>query len=250
MNLPERLYYPLSEAAKKLNCTEQDIIHFGAVGALNLSIYLEKHKVTNGNLLRLNIPTKMLNEIDCFGYIMDDAWCIGGVKYESSNNNSKPVGYFSNFVSGFFYINSYNLIKLEFDKECELNLATISTGNESFNNDCIDILFPSEPLKIDKKFLCVKKEDIYNLKNDTKISIKENIENEEAPKTVAKKGELIIGLLQLIPEFSDIDPYTISASKLADLIDAIAKEKEIDIPKIHSQTLSLYLGREKKSRKK
>lgn len=254
MSLPERLYYPLSEAAKKLNCTEQDVIHFGAIGAINLSVYIHKYKAKDNDYFHLNISNNMIDKIDFFDSLSGEGWNIFDVKKREFHEDEEDglEGYYSNEIEGFFYINSFYLTKLEFDTSCNLELIQISTGTESGYDDCIDVNFLTDTLSIDRKFLCVKKEDIYNFKESTKIPTitKEKTVSIESPKTIAKKSELIHALLKLIPEISDLDTYTTPVSKIAELIEAIAAKKEIEIPKIHRQTLANYLGRERKSRKK
>lgn len=250
MNLPERLYYPLNEAAKKLNCTEQDIIHFGAIDAVKLSIYIHQYRTIENNELHLNMPESMVGEIDCFDSLCGDGWSITGIEERKASDAFAYDGYFAKTIYGFFYIDALELTEIEFDTSCNLELMQLSTGRESFHNDCIDINFLTKNLSIDRKFLCVRKEDMYNFKENTKIPVKGNSLSTESPKTIAKKSELIHALLKLIPEISDVDTYTTPVSKIAELIEAIAAKKEIEIPKIHRQTLANYLGRERKSRKK
>lgn len=250
MSLPERLYYPLSEAAKKLNCTEQDVIHFGAIGAIKLSIYIHEHRARDKAYFYLNISKNMIDKISFFDSLNGEGWNIGGVKKRKINDGLVLEGYFSDEIRGFFYIDSFYLTKIEFDTSCNLELMQVSTGIESFYDDCIDVDFLTENLSIDRKFLCIKKEDMYNFKEDTKISLKENSLFGESPKTIATKSELIPALLKLIPELSDIDPYTAPVKKIAELVEAVAAEKGIEMPNIHRQTWQNYLGREKKTKKK
>lgn len=250
MNLPERLYYPLSEAAKKLNCTEQDIIHFGAIGAINLSIYIDQHRAKNNSFFHLNMPKSMVGKIDDFGSLWGDGWHIADIEEREINDALVLKGYFTNRIDGFFYIESFKLTKMEFDTSCNLELMQVSTGSESGYDNCIDVNFLTEVLSIDRKFLCIKKEDIYNFKESTKIPIKENEILKESPKTIATKSELIPALLKLIPELSDIDPYTAPVKKIAELVEAVAAEKGIEMPNIHRQTWQNYLGREKKVKKR
>lgn len=249
MILPERLYYPLPDAAKKLDCTIQDVIHFGAIGAINICVYIDNHRAKDNGYFHLNMPKSMVGEIDDFGSLWGDGWSLYDVEKRNIDDTLRLDGYFSKRINGFFYINSFELTKIEFDASSDLNLMSVSTGSESGYNDCIDVNFLTESLSIDSKFLCVKNEDIYNFKEVTKVPVKEHKTSDEAPKTVAKKTELIIALLKLIPEFSDVDPYEMSAKKIAELIEVVAAQKGIIIPKIHSQTLASYLGRERKSRK-
>lgn len=46
-----RLYYPLSEAAKKLGCSERDIIHFGATFRIVLCVFIKRHSYGNNSII-------------------------------------------------------------------------------------------------------------------------------------------------------------------------------------------------------
>ncbi len=250
MILPERLYYPLPDAARKLDCTVQDIIHFGAIGAINISVYIGNHKEKNNNSFHLNMPSDLILNIDDFGNIYGDGWYIYNIEERHANDELNLDGYFSNGIDGFFYINNFDLTKIEFDATCKLELTQVSTGSESGYNGCIDVNFLTAPLSIDRSFLCIKKDDIYNFKESISIHRKGQSLLTESPKTIATKSELIPALLKLIPEFDDVDLCTAPIAKITDLVEAIAAKRGVVIPHIHNQTWQAYLGRVRKNKGK
>ena len=68
-NLPQRLYYSLPDAAKELGCEVRDLIHYAAIQALQLSIYIPFHHGSPDAWFHLNMPSSKVADIDMFSML-------------------------------------------------------------------------------------------------------------------------------------------------------------------------------------
>lgn len=251
MNLPERLYYPLPEAVKKIggNCTVKDIIHFGAIGAINISVYVEYHYAEENTYFHLNMPSEKIAEIDDFNSLSGNGWSIGHIEFKKIKEGFMIDGYYAKTINGFFYVNSESLISAEFSNDELIALSNVSTGPEQFEDDCIDIDFLiTNNLSVDLNKLCIRAGDLANIKTSGRMPEVFNNADFESRKTIAKKENLIKALLTLVPEFSDVDIEGLAVSKIKTIAEVAAANRGIDFPKTDLGTWSKYLerGRHKK----
>ncbi|EOI7480169.1 hypothetical protein [Yersinia enterocolitica] len=164
--LPERLYYPLNEAAEKLGCSIKDIIHYGATGALKICIYINYDAEEKKPVMHLGLSNKKANEVDEFNIISGEGWFISGIGFnEYKNNEILSSGYYAKHISGFFYIIEDDLVPIEFDLEQEsLKLYHVSTGIEENDlEDNIDISFIMLGISVPVRNLCVMAKHIKEL---------------------------------------------------------------------------------------
>lgn len=240
-NLPQRLYYSLPDVAKELQCEVSDVIHYAAIGALQMSIYVPFHHCNKDEWFHLNMPADKIDDIDMFSMLRDDGWNIDFVEFKKLSGDFVVEGYYAKAINGFFYVDGYNLIPLEFNELAEVSLAGVSTLPDYSDGPCIDINFQLNNLKLDRKFLCVRKRDLEFITNNVSMPSK-NIKK-ESNKTASKKSQIIPALIKCIPEMRDIDLDTTSVSKIISLIEAIAAKNGIELPETHRQTWQKYLGR-------
>ncbi|HCJ7731664.1 TPA: hypothetical protein NV459_004664 [Citrobacter freundii] len=240
-NLPQRLYYPLPEAAKKSGCEVKDIIHYAAIQALQLSVYIEHHCADNSAWFHLNMPNSKVCDIDMFSMLRGDGWGIDFVELKKKSDAFLIDGYYAKSISGFFYVDGYNLIPLEFNESADVSLVAVSTLPDYIDGDCIDINFQMHNLKLDRNFLCIRNSDLDFINENVSMPSKDS--GFESKKTSAKKSELIFYLLKMIPELSGVDLENEKITKITAMIEEVAAKKGIDLPSTHWQTWNKYLGR-------
>ena len=129
MKLPERMYYPLPEAAEKLGCTIKDIYHFAYIGVIDVSVFIPSYK--NDKLL-IMLPSELINEIDNdFGGVLGtDKWSIFDIEFRQEN---EMTGYYAKSISGFFYVWRDSFALAEFTSGVDL----IKTAREGANKQVI-----------------------------------------------------------------------------------------------------------------
>lgn len=244
MNLPARLYYPLPEAAKKIGCSIKDIIHYGAIGAINLSVYISLHHSDDGSWFHLNLPSDKVKDIDELSGLSGDGWSIDFVEFKSVSNGFMVEGYYARAISGFFYIDSHPLIDAEFSDLEKITLSGVSTSPEPYAGNGIDVSFLlGNQLSINTSKLCVRLADIEGIKLFGSMPDGRDINKKESIKTVAKKEKIIKGLLMIIPEFSDQDIDSIPVKKIKELVESISASRGIEFPDTDLGTWSKYLER-------
>lgn len=242
MKLPERLYYPLPEAAEKLNCTVRDILHYGAIGAIKISAYVKAYD--NENWFHLNMPSKKSEEIDDMGMLSGEWWNIDFINFNHANEYFTVDGYYARAVTGFFYIDSSSLTDAEFRDDGEISLVRVSTGPESYVDDCIDINFVyGNAVKTSVSKLCIRAKDIDDIKPSGHIPDYAKSIESESSKTIAKKERIIKGLLSLIPEMSGEDIDELPVKKIKELVESIAAVRGVEFPNTDLGTWSKYLER-------
>jgi hypothetical protein len=188
-NLPPRLYYPLPEAAKKLECTIQDVIHMGATGILQFSIYIAGWLEKENN--RFNI---FLLSIDDTGELTDNVsndvlrgagWSISGI-YKEKITSGRGAGnelYFARALNGFFNVSHSNLIELEFDFESSnVKLHSLKVSESGAENDEL-LIHSFEGVNFPTRYLCVMSKELESIGNKT--GTLPQLEQEES--TVARK---------------------------------------------------------------
>ncbi|HFS5811132.1 TPA: hypothetical protein ACH0TE_003845 [Citrobacter farmeri] len=241
MKLPERLYYPLPDVAKKLGCSVNDVIHYGAIGALNISAYITLHHGREGSWFHLNMPQSKIDDIDLFSMLRGDGWAIDFVEFKMKSDIFPLDGYYAKSISGFFYVDGYNLISHEFNESADVSLVAVSTLPGYIDGDCIDINFQMHNLKLDRSFLCIRSSDLDFINENVSMPSKDS--SFESKKTSSKKSELIFYLLKMIPELSGVDLENEKITKITAMIEEVAAKKGIDLPSTHWQTWNKYLGR-------
>ncbi|MDE8029579.1 hypothetical protein PZE20_23280 [Escherichia coli] len=258
MNNLGRVYHTLPLAAKKMGCTVEDILHFGATNRLEICAYIddieqrkdyctfnvffdnEQSEQDIANLLTgyNSISTEMY-EISCFNYNNESRDDDGDLRFQ---------GLYANYMKGFFAIPSEFLVEVELSSVCEIiNLSPRYLYSPKGYGNYIR-LDNIEGLSIPENRLVIFDCEIsdFNYERKPKYAGGER----ESPKTAAKRNEVIYSLIKLIPEMSDVDLDTESLPKIADLIDSIAASRGIEFPKTHWQTWQKYLGRESQQKRK
>ncbi|HGM4679968.1 hypothetical protein [Serratia ureilytica] len=228
--IPTRLYYPLSKALKELRfCAddENDIIHLGALGALEVCHYFK------GGFNVYSISDEK-------GAVEDKSIGLGG-RYCSLNISTMEYSNLS-ILNGLFKLDISSLRDFEFSDGKQVSDITVSTPNNNISKK-VKFSFVDKVI-IDKEKMYITADEITRLtgKKITLVKGKSFVEP-DSPKTIAKKSEMIPALLRMIPELSDVDIDTESPSKIKNIIEAIAAEKGIDMPPVHHQTWEKYLGR-------
>ena len=158
MNLPERLYYPLPEAADKLGCSVKDIYHFATVGMLNISVFIPS--LYNDDLF-VEVPEHMIGNIgnEFNEMIMGDKWYINGVSKETNELGL----YVASSICGFFYLQSDVFQLHEFTGESEVFKTVSFLTHPERHDDCSNITLSSGAMELDGRYLCIMSEDLRNI---------------------------------------------------------------------------------------
>ncbi|WP_447868732.1 hypothetical protein [Rahnella aceris] len=245
--LPARKYYPIKDAAEKLKCSVNDILHFASVGILDLCIYLDFKCEVNDKRVHLNIPFEKINQIDdLYQTLSGEKWNVGNLEFLlSEGSNGGISGYYAGRLFGFFYVPSTEALRAEFVQSEEVKLTYISTNPEGYDGDDVEINFLKDDGEVfTKNSLCLMASEMEKINStDTGNFPKQKEREPETDKTIAKKAELIPALLRMIPELSDVDFEKTPINKIVELIEATAATKQIAIPNTHRQTWQKYLGR-------
>ncbi|HBT5562342.1 TPA: hypothetical protein MCA25_003787 [Klebsiella pneumoniae] len=236
MKLPERLYYPLPEAATKLGCSVKDLYHFAAIGALDVTVFFPSLK---NDCLMLMIPDFMEEDIDydLGGVLGSKRWTISGITLQK---DAEIPGYYAKSMSGFFYLTQEYLAVPEFlGADVKIRSPFFTTRPESEGWEC-QIMTINDGIEIDTRFLCVMADDLAKIKEIGSLPVNQA---GESPKTVSKKAELIPALLQMIPELEGLDIETGPIAKITSVLEAAAAAKGVDLPATDKNTWAKYLGR-------
>lgn len=235
MKLPERIYYPLPEAAKKLECTVKDLFHFAYIGVINISVYVSSYK--NDGLLAM-IPNHLIDEIDNdFGGVLGaDKWCVFGLDFRKEGS---ITGYYAKSISGFFYVWRDFFAMAEFTDGIDfIHIPSLTTRPEAEGGE-VEIASMQGSIELDARYLCIMASDLEQIKEFGTLPIKKV----DTPKTLAKKGEIISALIKMNSELSDINLETTPVAKIIAIIEAAAASKGIDLPPTDKNTWAKYLGR-------
>ncbi|EAY6134785.1 hypothetical protein AH775_08510 [Salmonella enterica subsp. enterica serovar Give] len=258
MNNLGRVYHTLPLAAKKMGCTVEDILHFGATNRLEICAYIdgveERYDYCTFNVFFDNEDSEnsFSKTINKYNSIFTDMYEISLFNYndEFCVDDERMVieGLYANHMKGFFAIPSEFLVEVELSSACEIiNLSPryLYTPKGYGNYIRLDNI---EGLSIPENRLVIFDREIsdFNYERKPKYAGGER----ESPKTAAKRNEVIYSLIKLIPEMGDVDLDTESLPKIADLIDSIAASRGIEFPKTHWQTWQKYLGRESQQKRK
>lgn len=193
MSLPERSYYPLPEAAKKLGCSMRDVIHYGATGVLDLYVFINHLSAPENAWFHLNVPSDKASKIDCFNCLSGDGWIIHDVFYKKELDGFLLDGFYAKSISGFFSINEYVIQPLEFSESVNLETIFLSSHPETENYLPVDINFIGFSLSLSRDFLCVHSDSI------------RKIESSKAPShTIAKNQASLIKALLYIHYGEDV----------------------------------------------
>ena len=244
MKLPERMYYPLSTAAKKLGCTIDDLIHFAAIGAIDVCVFVEFHGCNGGDNFDINLPVEYSESISEFGDIFNEQWRIDFVEFKEGGTDDSLGRYTAKAIRGFFYVSGAFLTALEFDINKKVKVVAVSTKPSIGYDNGIDVLFPlNNTLTVDVRMMCIKSSDMDNIKDNGKITIGENNKHNKSGRADAKISELMPAVLKMIPELADVDLDNEKIAKIVSIIEATAAQKGIVLPDTHRQTWQKYLGR-------
>lgn len=194
--IPERLYYPISEAAKKLNCSISDVIHMGATGVLNFSIYLPAWQESEKD--RFNVFTFSIDESEKQGSLRGKGWSISGIYHEKIDGEKDRIVSFARSLNGFFSLSAQNLIELEFDVGAPLfkvNSLKVRT-NETEVDEILIHSFYGVMLPV--KNLCIMASDMDDI-NTRKGELPES-DADSAPKRVNtnKQAKMIKALIEIL----------------------------------------------------
>lgn len=234
MKLPERIYYPLPEAAEKLGCTIKDIYHFAYIGAINISVFIPSYKADS---LFVSIPAELISEIDyeLGGVLGSDSWCISDLELRQEGVMS---GYYAKSLSGFFYVWKDFFAMAEFTNDIGLIKTPSLTTKPETEGGEVEIANMHGGIELDTRYLCIMAVDLEKIKEKGCLPIKV-----DTPKTIAKKGELISALIKINHELSDIDLDNTPVSKIIAIIEAAAASKGVELPSTDKNTWAKYLGR-------
>lgn len=235
MKLPERIYYPLPEAAKKLGCTVKDLYHFAYIGVINISAYVPSYK--NDDLFVM-IPTHLIGEIDNdFGGVLGtEKWVVFDLEIRKTDT---VTGYFAKSISGFFYVWRDCFAMAEFADGIDfIRTPSLTTRPEAEGGE-VDIASLQGPIELDARYLCIMTSDLESIKEFGTLPVKKL----DTPKTLAKKGEIITSLIKINPELYDIDLENAPVAKIISIIEAAAASKGVALPPTDKNTWAKYLGR-------
>lgn len=282
MKLPDRLYYPLDKAAKKLSCDVSDIIHLAANGFIALCFKCIIDSMQDSEVIIDFYPCVDEDELDKFVRDEDKS---GVLEIPHRFYNS----YFS--CSGVFKISVEDgrLIKYQFVLERYMGLIEIGQTdiyrNESafLDEENVSVGWLSTPRDhksaamvffentddYEHDYLPFLSEEnqqryfmnvVHEVSKSPSITIDDlvithtelnRISNQitkeqgygESPKTASLKGDIIRPLIRMLPDFNNVDLDSLAVSKIKDMVEAIAAEKGVEFPEVHRATWQKYLGR-------
>ncbi|CAI1819176.1 Uncharacterised protein [Serratia liquefaciens] len=314
MKLPERLYYPLDNAAKELECDISDIIHYGANGYLNLCVkiyetprgieevsedwsanLLVNEKYLNSIVKEYYAPFKKFEKTESGAYVAEDetnfdfvnsyARIHGKIQFWVDKKTNDVCDYTTSLYGIYgllqlsvrdIYINEENILKGNSFKARSFVIPidethTLASGyfknyisdfaHEGWVSDYIDkdshelrdqtienmISKDGDPIIVDINNIYITHDEIERIKSGkVKPPHLASESSIESAKTAAKKGEMIVSLLGMIPEISNINIDGTPVSKIKEIVEALAAEKGVDFPETHTQTWARYLGRMRK----
>lgn len=250
MNGLARAYYPLPLAAKKLNCSVEDILHLGATNRLEICAYVqgveEKEDYCTFNVFfEEEYEEDIVREIRENNSVITDMYEVALFNKLDSmvlkENELKFRSWYANHLKGFFALPSEYLIDIELsilDDWSYLSPRELYTPNNYgrrlhlANIDCLSI--PENRLVVFNSEL---------LGFDSSTTPKYPGSGNETPKTAAKKSQIILSLIKLIPDMKDVDLEKTPITKIISLIEAIAAKNGVELPETHRQTWQKYLGR-------
>lgn len=251
--LPKRLYYPLPEAAEKLKCTVKDIIHFGAIGVLKISIYINNWIEKEDSVFIVDCQSYDIYPLASaseaaggIGLLSGEGWYVSGIY----NKKLPPDDFlgeatFAKHVTGFFYLDKSTLVDFEFNHDNERIKVTFAyayendeaAGYTSLTN-LLGVEFPSQ-------YLCVLAEDMENIGKAIGAihQPQSNSQEMENSKTAATKSAIIPALINMIPEMNSFDLEIEPVATIVNALETVATKKGIEFPDVHRQTWQKYLGR-------
>lgn len=193
--IPERLYYPISEAAKKLNCSVSDVIHMGATGVVDFSIYISFWRETEKE--RFNIFTFDMDESDIHNSLRGKGWSVSGIYPEKVEGKEDRKVFFIKSLNGFFKLLPSNLIDLEFDKDLitfKVNSLKVSSEETDFDEVLIHSFYG---VQLPVKNLCIMAPDMSAI-SSRKGELPES-DADSAPKRVNtnKQAKMIKALIEI-----------------------------------------------------
>ncbi len=189
MKLPKRAYYPLSEAATLMGCGVRDVIHFGAIDALDFYVFINKFDAPGESWFHLNIPNNQVDNIDFFGCLSGDGWMLYDVAFKKKSDGFYLDGYYAKSISGLFNVNGFYLQPLEFSDSCNLETTVLSSHPEDEDYLPVDVNLIGFNLSIGRDYLCVLGKDIDKFMN---------IEEKNVSQTVASNQSQMIKALLYI----------------------------------------------------
>lgn len=280
--MPERLYYPLDKAAKKINCDVSDIIHLAANGYISLCfkfIFDSIHDsdfpfelyfpVDEDKLDEFILSEKVSGDLDIDNSFINSYFsCRVSLRVNADSGKLKKYNITAKSYMGLIEIGPTDIYRNE---DSLLNEENVRVGwmltprdhhasakgffdeSDFYTRDSYPF-FPSE--FINHFYISVNQgvKDYPSVNiNDLVITqtemhrIMNEVENpkeiEESPKTASLKGEIIRPLIQMIPEFEKIDIDSMPVAKVKDMVEAIAAERGIEFPEVYRATWQKYLGR-------
>lgn len=202
MNLPERLYYPLPEAAEKLERPVRDVIHFGATGALNISIYIKHWMETEESKFVVVYDSFTVDaDQDSFGdfkSIEGDGWGIRGIyKNNLPESDIAQSATFVKWFGGFFYISPSDLVDFEFNHNSEMitihfletHTSEDVSGSVQLNN--------LKGIEIPARYICIMEDDINSINQSGEIPQPSEENTVKRKPNENKQGQLIKWLIEL-----------------------------------------------------
>lgn len=238
MSLVERHYYPLDKAAKKLCCDEDDLIHFGAIGELEICAFID------GSFMDYSIETKLdLVHHEELATIRDTGMYCSFAAVHLNDLPSKL------HISGLMSLSPEILRYMEFyGDDGEFDFISVCTPYK--NNEITSFFMINEiGMSVTKDRLYITADEISNIINgedgnhNNKNHKEKFLISEDSPKTTAKASEIILSLLKMIPELSSVNFEKEKVAKIVNIIESVAACKGVEIPKTHWQTWQKYLAR-------
>ncbi|HEY2455558.1 MAG TPA: hypothetical protein VGI71_23665 [Scandinavium sp.] len=150
----DRMYYPLNEAAEKMNFNVQDLLHLGATGRMEICAYIPK-TTTNAFSVQVRENGEFVYEqIKKRAEVWDKFYLIENVSFVECSRKAIMFECQADTLSGFFALHSQDIVKFEFNRKDDFEIETTSlmtpyTSGYDFH------LFDVQGVKITKNNLVV-----------------------------------------------------------------------------------------------
>lgn len=193
----KKIYHPLNDAAKILNCTVSDIYHLGATRRIEICTYIPKVKLSPFNVLIKENGDFVYNEMEVKDFIGDRFFYMENFTLPSRNE------YFTYFfdckadtLGGFFALNAEDIINFELKLNDEYSVIEPDSLMTSFFSAYDFEMINIGGVKVKESSLVIMDEAIKDFDNTQDGVIAVGNDEKRKPNTT-KQNKFIKSLIDL-----------------------------------------------------
>lgn len=226
INLPERRFYTLTDAADRLSCKYTDLIHFANIGAINLSAYVDNLDNEDNEIFLLS-PSKINEE-----GLSSEVYHVHGL--ELTNEQPDEYGFYKysfRALRGVFYISALNLLEMEFNEDISEVITMFIAPRPLWDDERPYIPNTMEQkIKVRRKNLCIHADDLYNF-NKSPAGIPAGIMEHhlKSPTLTVHQFNMMYALLR-IAGLSDVEIYNSSPNEINEKLSKTGAKLGVNVP--------------------